>query len=86
MTVRLAVHLQASGSMLWTRVGLTYSCDLGLGGAQFDVGTAMQIWDLAATIAAASLTQARAADVTAMRQALRSEFDLADANWQQWTP
>ena len=66
MTARLPVHLQASGSMKWSRGvvasgATTYKCDLGLGGAQFDVGTAMQIWDLNATVTAAVITQARAA-------------------------
>lgn len=116
MTLRLAAHLQASGTMKWSRGvvasgATTYKCDLGLGVAQYDVGTAMQIWDLNATLTAATLTQARAAaaaaaaahaprgtpppkpqppataaDVTAMRQALRAQFDLADTNWRNWTP
>jgi len=102
MGVRLAVHLQASGAMRWSFAGSTYRCDLGLGGAHFDVGTAAQIWNLEATLTVNSLTQARAAvataqkkpapaaataaDVTAMRQALRGQFDLADTNWRAWTP
>ena len=102
MKARLAVHLQASGSMRWSFSGSTYRCDLGLGGAQFDVGTAAQIWNLNATLIPASLSQARtaaaaaqkkpapaaatAADVLAMRQALRQQFDLADSTWRVWTP
>ncbi len=104
MKRRLAVHLQTSGTMRWTFASGTYRCDLGLGGTQYAVGTAEQIWNLAATVTAANITQARAAaaaarppprppapapataaDVTAMRQALRNQFDLADANWQNWT-
>ena len=116
MTARLAVHLQASGSMRWARAGGVYTCDLGLGGAMYPVGTAAQIWNLQATVTAANITQARAAaaaagppggprggparpgagappapavvtqaDVTAMRQLLRDQFDLADTNWQNWT-
>jgi hypothetical protein len=30
--------------------------------------------------------KATAADVTAMKQALRDDFDAADTNWQNWTP
>ena len=102
MKARLAVHLQTSGSMRWSFAGSTYRCDLGLGGAQFDVGTAAQIWNLNATLTPASLSQARtaaaaaqkkpapaaatAADVAAMRLLLRQQFDLADTNWRAWTP
>jgi hypothetical protein len=102
MKARLAVHLQASGSMRWSLAGSTYRCDLGLGGAQFGAGTAAQIWNLNATLTPASLSQARtaaaaaqkkpapaaatAADVAAMRQLLRQQFDLADTSWRAWTP
>ncbi len=108
MRSRLAVHLQASGSMRWSHASDGYRCDLGFGGALYPVGTAAQIWNLAATVTAANITQARAAaaaaappspsaprpparppataaDATAMRQALRDQFDLSDANWQNWT-
>ena len=105
MRTRLAAHLQASGAMLWSHSGGSYRSDLGLGGAQFAVGTASQIWTRNATVTAANITQSRAtaaarvprragrpatapataADVTAMRQLLRDQFDLADANWQNWT-
>ena len=107
MRARLAAHLQASGTMLWSHSGGTYRSDLGLDGAQYAVGTASQIWTRNATVTAANITQARAAaaalaprraatpapvtapataaDVTAMRQLLRDQFDLADANWQNWT-
>ncbi|HET7795657.1 MAG TPA: hypothetical protein VFL64_19885 [Rhizobacter sp.] len=102
MKARLAAHLQASGSMRWSLVGSTYHCDLGLGGAQVEVGRAAQIWNLNAALTPASLSQARAAaaaaqhkpapaaataaDVEAMRQLLRQQFDLADTNWRAWTP
>jgi hypothetical protein len=102
MKRRLAVHLQASGSMRWSFAGAIYRCDLGMGGPQVDVGTAAQIWNLSATLTPASLSQARSAaaaakkmpapaaaaatDVAAMRQLLREQFDLADANWRAWTP
>lgn len=126
MTRSLAGHLTRSGVMRWNR-GQVYESDLGLGGAFYPVGTAVQIWSGQATITAATLTRARAAarplvpadargnprmpqaagrggqalampavqqraapatvaDVAAMRQALRAEFDRADRNWQAWRP
>ncbi len=102
MGVRLAALLLASGSMRWSYVRPVYRSDLGLGGALVDVGRAAQIWNLEATLTLATLSQARAAaasaknqpapaaataaDLAAMRQLLRDQFDLADANWQAWTP
>lgn len=101
MVARLAALLQASGTMKWSYAQGNYRSDLGLGGAQFAVGKAAHIWNLNAALSPANLTQARAAaaaakkgpapppataqDVTAMRLALRKEFELADANWQNWT-
>ncbi len=109
MTRRLAVHLTNSGTMNWERVGgrpTRYSSDLGFGGAQYDVGSAANIWNNQATVTADMITQGRAAqlaanppagaqqprlapvtpaDVTAMRAELRRQFDLADANWENWT-
>ncbi len=102
MGLRLAALLQASGSMHWSYAQGSYRSDLGLGGAQISLGTAAQIWNLNANLTPAQLTQARnagaaangqaapppatAQDITAMRQALRNQFELADANWQNWTP
>ena len=102
MKRRLAAHLQSSGSMRWSFSGTTYQCDLGLGGPMCPVGTAAQIWNLNATLTLASLSQVRTAaaatlrraaprpatiaDVVAMRQSLRGQFDLADQNWRNWTP
>jgi hypothetical protein len=99
---RLAALLQASGSMRWSYAASTYRSDLGLGGALVVVGRASEIWNLQATLSLATLNQARAAaaaaknepappaatqsDLTAMRQLLRTQFDLADTNWQNWTP
>lgn len=101
MRARLAAHLQASGTMRWSHVGPRYRCDLGLGGAQVEVGTAAQIWALNATLTTAVLGQARtaaalarndpapaattAADVAAMCQSLRQQFELADTGWRAWT-
>jgi hypothetical protein len=108
MTRRLAVHLTNSGTMQWERVGgrpTRYSCDLGFGGQQFDVGTSAQIWNNQATVTADMIRRGRAAqpadpqqggqqprlapvteaDVRGMRAELRRQFELADANWQNWT-
>ncbi|MBK9440982.1 MAG: hypothetical protein IPN53_06525 [Comamonadaceae bacterium] len=95
---RLAAHLQASGTMQWSHSGGVYRCNLGMGTSKYPVGTAAQIWNLQATVTVANIIQARAekpmppgsppvtaATVTAMRQALRAQFDLADTNWQNWT-
>jgi hypothetical protein len=98
MAVRLADLLTRSGTMRWTGQRGVYSCDLGLGGALVPVGSAVDIWNNAATVSVAELQQLRAAArppvpgpvnaaaVLAMQQALRAQFDLADANWQAWTP
>lgn len=101
MRSRLAAHLQSTGSMRWATAPGGYLCDLGLGGQKVAVGTAAQIWNLQATLTVLNLSAARAAaaaakkekapaasteaDVTAVRQALREQFDLADANWERWT-
>ena len=119
MATRLADLLTRSGTMRWRGARQAYSCDLGMGGEYYPVGSARQIWARQSTVTAASLTLARVAqaaataasqipapatvprggprippvtppvtpaDLTAMKQALRSEFELADANWQNWTP
>lgn len=128
MATRLADLLTRSGTMRWTGRQQRYQCDLGLGGALFEVGSAAQIWNRQATVTIDMLTRARAAaagragqqrpavplpqpvqpqrpgagragnnpppapprvtqaDVTAMQQELRRQFELADANWQSWTP
>ncbi|HQZ83307.1 MAG TPA: hypothetical protein PLR83_08805 [Pyrinomonadaceae bacterium] len=108
MTRRLAVHLTNSGTMRWERQRSRYTCDLGFGGALFEVGTAAQIWNREATITAEMIRTGRAAqaatrpmqggqqarpaaapvteqDVRDMRTELRRQFDLADANWENWT-
>lgn len=113
MAARLADLLTRSGTMRWRGARQAYSCDLGMGGDFFAVGSARQIWARQAPVTIDMLTRARAAqaartpgptprppvpprapvrllpvtpaDVTAMQQALRREFELADANWQNWT-
>ncbi len=102
MGARLAALLESAGSMKWSYAHPTYRSNLGLGGAQYSVGKASDIWNNAATLALSDLTAARAAaataqgkaappaateqDLTAMRQSLRQQFDLANASWQSWTP
>jgi hypothetical protein len=128
MATRLADLLTRSGAMHWSGAHQAYSCDLGLGGDLYRVGTAQQIWNRQATVTIDMLTRARAAqalragqravgqvalavgvrgrlpqpgnpphggprvqpvthaDVVAVQQALRREFELADANWPSWTP
>jgi hypothetical protein len=100
MADRLADLLTRSGTMQWTGSNQRYQCDLGFGGPMFQVGTAAQIWNRQATITTQMLTQGQAAAaatfvgpptpitqaaVTAMRAELRRQFELADANWEQWT-
>lgn len=60
MATRLADLLTRVGRMRWTGQRQRYQCDLGLGGRYFDVGSAAQIWNGAATITVPILTQARA--------------------------
>ena len=102
MGTRLAALLQLAGTMKWSFAQSRYHCDLGLGGAKLNVGTAAQIWNLNATLTPVALTQARNAaaaaqnkpvpaaatdaDVATMCQLLRRQFELADARWQDWTP
>ena len=101
MTARLPVLLTSAGQMRWSRANCVYTCDLGYNGAYFPVGTSSQVWNRQATVTIAQITQGRAAaqpprpvppgpviqaDVTAMRAALRADFDAADAAWQTWTP
>jgi hypothetical protein len=116
MANRLADLLTRVGRMRWTGRNQRYQCDLGFGGAFFEVGTAAQIWNREAALTVATLTQARGhsagqpaagaaappphgpaapavaaspaaatvQDVTAMRQALRADFDSADVSWRSW--
>ncbi len=68
MTRRLAVHLTNSGTMRWERVGgrpTRYSCDLGFGGAQHDVGTSANVWNNEATVTADMIREGRAAQLAA---------------------
>ena len=58
---RLAALLQRSGTMRWTGARQRYQCDLGFGGAMFDVGSARQIWERRATVTVEMLTRARGA-------------------------
>jgi len=116
MASRLADLLTRAGTMKWRGQRQAYSCDFGLGGDFYPVGTARQIWTYQGAVTIASLTLARAAaqarrqpagqraasgggsavavrpaiqavtpaDVTAMQRNMRSDFEAADANWQDW--
>lgn len=76
--------LEKTGTMRWeTRpVGgrAYYWSDLGRGEGMYPVGTAREIWTGRAPVPAA------AGDVTALRRALRAEFEKAEQNWRLWEP
>jgi hypothetical protein len=88
--------------MKWTSTRGAYACDLGLGGKQYPVGTATQIWGSVSTLVAAQLNEAKAAaskragqsppaaatpsGLQAVKDSLRRQMELADQNWQSWTP
>ncbi len=68
MTTRLAVHLTNSGTMNWERVAgrpTRYSSDLGFGGAQYNVGSAANVWNNQATVTADMIAAGRAAQLAA---------------------
>jgi hypothetical protein len=90
--------LNAVGRMRWkTR----YQCDLGSAGKHWvKVGTAKQIWAQNSAVTKADLAKVRtimtgklvkdvdikAADITAMKAALKADFEVADKNWIKWQP
>jgi hypothetical protein len=89
----LAKLLDTAGTMNW-RLQHDYECNLGFtGGAFHPVGKATQIWDKSgpmqkAWIAAGkhiAVTAVTDADVTAMRNALRADFEAAEAARDRWT-
>lgn len=99
MARRLADLLARSGTMRWSVAHSVYSSDLALGGALFPLGTAAHIWNHEAGVTVDMLVRSveaphtvtppprpTQADVVAMQQELRHQFELADANWQNWTP
>jgi hypothetical protein len=90
--------LNSEGTMQW-KIG--YQCDLGSAGKQwFNVGTAKQVWTLAALTSKADIAKARTAatgkavkesdvsaeDLAAMKRALKADFEAADKNWLKWLP
>jgi hypothetical protein len=89
--------LNAVGTMKWEP---RYKSDLGFGGKLFAVGTARQIYAGNATVTDAEIAAAKsaalgkavapadikAADVQAMKDALKADFDRADQNWAKWAP
>ena len=92
MADRLADLLTRTGMMCWTGRAQRYKCDLGYGGAHYDVGTAAEIWTANATVSAATIalaskrkaTAVTADDVCDMQLRLQQDFQTADANWQAW--
>jgi hypothetical protein len=90
----LATLLTLVGEMNWEAVGdRNYKCDLGFN-AMHNVGEAMQIWAkngpmqkswIAAGrhVAAAQVTDAQ---VNAMRDALKADFQAAERKRDQWVP
>jgi peptidoglycan hydrolase-like protein with peptidoglycan-binding domain len=88
----LADLLTRVGTMKWQDGAGGYKCDLGGGKAFFPVGSAVDIWKGDATVSKAEIAgakgvpvgQIKEADVKAMRQKLRGDFDLAQTNWEKW--
>lgn len=68
MATRLADLLTRLGTMRWRGANQAYTCDLGLGGEYYRVGTAEQIWNYQATITVDILKRARAAETQATGQ------------------
>ncbi len=61
MASRLADLMTRAGSMKWRGSRQSYSCDFGLGGDYYPVGSARQIWSNQGTATVATFAQARAA-------------------------
>jgi hypothetical protein len=59
MADRLAQLLSSVGTMKWTGRNQQYSCDFGLGGVFYPVGSAAQIWNKQALVTKSALTAAR---------------------------
>ncbi|MFL5582263.1 MAG: hypothetical protein ACJ8AO_17990 [Gemmatimonadaceae bacterium] len=93
MRKSLAALLDTVGAMSWSVGSGSYQCDLGGGKDKVPVGKATQIWNRSATIDAAALAKAtgkkaadiKPADVKAMKEKLRAEFETAEGSWGQWT-
>jgi hypothetical protein len=93
----LAKLLTLAGNMRWEFIGghsRNYKCDLGFrGGTMHEVGEAMRLWDKSGPMQKAWIAAGRhvpvaavtEADVTAMRNALRADFEAAEAEYDQWT-
>jgi hypothetical protein len=92
MRTSLADLLTRVGTMKWEHGAGSYKCNLGGGTTFFPVGTAVDIWKGQASVSKAEIAAAKGvpvgtikeADVTAMRQKLRGDFDLAQTNWEKW--
>ena len=92
----LAYLLDQVGAFYWKHAGGQYTCDLGLGGAFYNVGTSVQIWSGNATVTQQSLAAAYQAAkqagpvtpalVAQMKADLKADFVTAEANRFQWVP
>jgi len=94
----LAKLLNTAGTMSWRYSPVhhhnEYDCDLGFtGGAWHHVGKSTQVWDKSGPMEKAWLATGKGihvsavkdADVRAMRDALRAEFEAAEVARDQWT-
>jgi hypothetical protein len=93
MVKSLAAVLEKKGKLSW-QWNHGYECDLGFGGAWHKVGTSIQIWDKTGPmdkhwIAAGKgvlVASIKDADVKEMRDALRGDFEAAEAARDEWEP
>ena len=82
MADRLARLLSTVGSMKWTGRNQQYSCDFGLGGACYPVGSAVQIWGKNSQVTKAALATARSLapkNATTQMKALQRPVPSTDA-------
>jgi hypothetical protein len=93
MTKSLAKLLDTVGTMRWRKAHPGYECNLGFnGGVWHNVGKSTEIWDQTGPLQKAWIAAGRNvppsavtdADVRAMRQALRAEFEAAEAGRDRW--
>jgi hypothetical protein len=92
MVNSLAKLLDTAGAMSWRHHGGGYECDLGFGGPWRHVGKSMEIWaetgpmhkDWIAHGKGVAVTAVSDGDLTAMRHALKADFEAAEAARDQW--
>jgi hypothetical protein len=93
MVKSLAALLEKKGKLSW-RWNQSYECDLGYGGAWHKVGTATEIWDKSGPVdkhwiaigKGVAVAEVKDSDVQAMRDALRADFEAAEAARDDWEP